>query len=106
MDKKDYQQTLDAMRALATIDAIHRKLVKLSIATEDDQLKALLAPAIENLANTYRAAVSRKIAGQKVTTNEGMSPYRGLSIYCTDCLASTKPQWQILAERHGWAPQG
>ena len=105
MDKKEYQQVIEACRALATVDAIQRKLTKVHSSTDDPKLRALLAPAIQNLETTYRAAVSRKIASQKVTVNLSVPPFKALADYCASCIASIKPQWQILAEQHGWAPK-
>lgn len=31
--------------------------------------------------------------------------FRDAANYCTERLDSSKPDWQIQAEKHGWAPK-
>ena len=31
-------------------------------------------------------------------------PYKSLHYYCARCVQEAKPQWQVIAEKHGWVP--
>ena len=34
-----------------------------------------------------------------------VEPFKSVVEYCQKCIGSTKPQWQIIAEHHGWGPK-
>ena len=41
----------------------------------------------------------------RITDNGVAASYQPLVAYCQQCLAIIKPQWQIIAEQHGWGPK-
>jgi hypothetical protein len=98
----EYNKVIEACTSLATIASIQNKLNRIYISTEDNQLQSLLKPALVNLVTVQREAVSRKVSSHKSQCNLGNSPFKELAIYCKKTLASSKPQWQVLAERNGW----
>ena len=100
-DKKDYEDTLRAMLDHSTTNTLINKLNKVFVATEDTDLRKLLAPVIR----TFKEAATlqtKQVAGA-VSVNDPR--YRPLVDYCRQCINSVKPQWQIIAERHGWGPK-
>jgi hypothetical protein len=34
-----------------------------------------------------------------------VKPFKSVVEYCHKCIDSTKSQWQIIAEHHGWGPK-
>ncbi|KQW49547.1 MULTISPECIES: hypothetical protein [unclassified Roseateles] len=105
-DKKQYQDVLLAVKAIATIDATHKKLTKLEILTDDLKLKAMLKPCVVRHQRAFEVAQIRRLHGQKVQIDLNVSPYRELVAYCNACIASSTPQWQIIARQHGWTAVG
>lgn len=93
---KDYLDTLEAIGLLATFSAIHNRLHKIRVHTEDMKLADLLGASTSLL-----SASSIRI---KTNINLNKPEHQKLHRYCTSMIAKNKPQWQILAERNGWAP--
>nr|WP_297525457.1 hypothetical protein [uncultured Roseateles sp.] len=103
-DKKQYHDVLLGLKAIATIEATHKKLTKIETLTQDTQLRALLKPCIELQQKAFVVAQIRKLQGQKSQLNLNASPYRELAAYCERCTTSMTPEWQIIATQHGWKP--
>lgn len=95
-EKLDYVSVIEAVTATTTLTTTRNKLNKVRARTEDQRLKTLLDPAIRLIDQTN--IVAR--VSLRLTTPE----YGKLHAYCEAVIASAKPQWQILAERHGWTP--
>jgi len=96
-DKKDYVETVEALTTLATMTSIRNKLNKVRARTEDQRLATLLDTAIRLLdTSSLRVPYTLKLTRPQ---------YGDLHAYCKTVIESVKPQWQILAERHGWIPE-
>ncbi|MFX1682188.1 hypothetical protein PV762_23475 [Mitsuaria sp. CC2] len=102
LDKKQYHEVLLGLKAIATIEATHKRLTKIETLTQDAQLKALLKPCLELQHKAFVVAQIRKLQGQKSQLNLGVAPYRELAAYCERCIASATPEWQIIATQNGW----
>lgn len=106
LEKKEYQFVLATLVEHAPMSSIANKLSKKLIETEDDTLKRLLravaAKINEALLDAPANKKSVKVCLANATRND---PYKSLAEYCDHCIKSTKPQWQIIAEQHGWGPK-
>ncbi len=101
-DKKDYQAVLNALLDHSTLAALINKLNKVWVATEDSSLKKALGSVIGPL---KLASLNQTKKSQVLSLNIKDPSYQPLFEYCQQCLASIKPQWQIIAEQHGWGPK-
>lgn len=99
-DKKDYEETLVALTARGALTSIVNKVRKVALMTEDEQLRRLLAPIVNRLDEAIRN--QGKVKGQGL--NLADPSFKPVMDYCNAAIASAKPQWQIIAERHGWRP--
>lgn len=100
-DKKDYQAVLQALlTASTTHKALVDKLNKVSTTTEDVKLKQALEHLVTELREETRNLSPR--ASKSFTPNIREPEVGSLVEYSKRCLASLKPQWQIIAEQHGW----
>lgn len=89
-DKKEYRDVLATLNGAFTATQAINRLVKVEVATEDEKLKKALG-----------IVVGRLKAQQRIAPED----LKKVKAYCDACIASAKPQWQILAERNGWAPK-
>jgi hypothetical protein len=100
----NYEETISSLKEFSTMTAHIKKLGKLMNRTEDMQLKKLLEDLIKSLQNT----VSNSTKGKSTPT----SLYKGTSLeikkliqYCESHITVKKPEWQVEAEKAGWAPK-
>lgn len=100
-DKKDYQAVLTALVSHATVISTINKITKIWVATEDAKLKVALGKLIEHLKNGAEKQSNPKAI---VSFQLNVTPYKEITAYCQNCIQSIKPQWQIIAEQHGWVP--
>lgn len=101
-DKKDYQVVLAALVGHATLASTINKVTKVWAATEDTKFKAALGKLINHLKAGARDQAKPNAV---VSLHLGVTPYKEIFEYCERCLHSIKPQWQIIAEQHGWMPR-
>lgn len=108
----EYQKVLVILQESATISSKTNKLLKIEITTEDHTLAILVRTLLDRYKwhvppGRYRRA-DRVPDGFPTSHKEWLIsirvPKRDLENYCMNTLAKEKPQWQILAERHGWKP--
>ena len=105
-NKKDYQPVLSALVDHGTLPSIINKLNKVSITTEDTDLKKLIEPVVANVEDALRnLPTNKKSVKGSLRRSLKAEPYKVLVDYCQKCISSTKSQWQIIAERHGWCPK-
>ena len=105
-DKKDYQSVLSALVDYGTLASIINKLNRVLIATEDTDLKKLIEPVITRVDKVLRdLPISKKSVRASLRQQLKVEPYKSVTEYCQTCIGSTKPQWQIIAEQHGWGPK-
>jgi hypothetical protein len=105
-DKKDYQAVLGALVDYGSLASIINKLNRVLITTEDTNLKTLIEPVVARVDRVFRELPdSKKSIRASLRQQLKVEPYKSVVEYCQKCIGSTKPQWQIIAERHGWGPK-
>ena len=105
-DKKDYQSVLGALVDYGTLASIINKLNRVLIATEDTDLKKLIEPVVARVDKVLRDLPSgKKSVKASLRQQLKVEPFKSVVEYCQKCIASTTPQWQIIAEHHGWGPK-
>jgi hypothetical protein len=105
-DKKDYQSVLGALVDYGTLASIINKLNRVLIATEDTDLKKLIEPVVARVDKVLRDLPNGK-KSMRVSLRQQLTvkPFKSVVEYCQKCIDSTKSQWQIIAEHHGWGPK-
>ena len=105
-DKKDYQSVLGALVDYGTLASIINKLNKVLIATEDSHLQKLIEPVVARVDKVLRDLPGgKKSVKASLRQQLKVEPFKSVVEYCQKCISSTKPQWQIIAEHHGWGPK-
>jgi hypothetical protein len=99
-DKKEYQAVLATLLGRGTLTSFINKLVKAWTETEDAKLKQGLARIINELHDLARSAKGSTSISMPLDDER----YKSVVEYCGVCIRSVKPQWQIIAEQHGWGP--
>ena len=89
-DAREYRLAIEALRRPGSERTRINRLNRIASRTEDKKLEFLAAAAVEALARGYGDVPER--------------PHR-ITEYCVAAIGATKPQWQILAEQHGWVPR-
>lgn len=98
-----YEETINALKEMKTISSHITSLGKIMNKTEDAQLEGLLVDAI-NVLRAYHA--NPKVKGKSTPCNlyNGPNPkLANLIKYCESIIPTKRPEWQVLAERNGWA---
>ncbi|MGD1083013.1 MAG: hypothetical protein ABR881_32265 [Candidatus Sulfotelmatobacter sp.] len=105
-DKKDYHSVLGVLVDYATLPTIINKLNRVLIATEDAELKKFIEPVVARTDKALRDLPGGK-KNVRVSLRQQLTvePFKAAVEYCQKCIDSAKPQWQIIAERHGWTPK-
>lgn len=96
-----------ALNEIRSFSAHATNLSRIAARTEDEQLRALLETLLSALhAASMRAKQKdvRSAPGKLVGAEALLPPVAPLSAYCQRMLVNKKPEWQVLAERHGWTP--
>ncbi|ELY5218333.1 hypothetical protein [Raoultella planticola] len=99
-----YQETIDALKATQTIASHIKKLGVISSKTEDPLLQRHIANTITRLQQSHG---NPKVKGKSTPGNlyNLQEPtIKTLITYCEQYTVTKKPEWQVLAERHGWTP--
>ena len=105
-DKKDYQSVLGVLVDYGTLPSIINKLNRVLIATEDTELKKLIEPVVARVDKVLRDLPHGKQSVRaSLRPQLKVEPFKSALEYCQKCTSSTKPQWQIIAEHHGWGPK-
>lgn len=110
-DKKEYTKLLVILNTIATPGNRMNKLTKLTIETQDPQLRELGQKIVESLrANgapdslpSYINALSRQPT-TTVSQSNLMKTYHKVVTDCNAAIASVEPQWQRIARAAGWTP--
>jgi hypothetical protein len=105
-DKKEYQSVLGALVDYGSLASIINKFNRVLITTEDTNLKTLIEPVVARVDKVLRDLPdSKKSIRASLRQQLKVEPYKSVVEYCQKCIGSTKPQWQIIAEHHGWGPK-
>lgn len=100
-----YEETIAVLKDLRTVASHITNLGKVMNKSEDQQLKTLLDKVITSL---QRAHASPNVKGKSTPGNLYNAADLGIKNlinYCESAIGTKKPEWQILAERNGWAPK-
>ncbi|HEY8939439.1 MAG TPA: hypothetical protein VIM59_04590 [Cellvibrio sp.] len=100
-----YEKTISELKEIRTIASHLTNLGKVMNKTEDEKLKTLVGNVITSL---QRAHANPKVKGKSTPGslyNANDISIKRLIQYCEDYITIKKPEWQVLAERHGWAPK-
>lgn len=100
-DKKEYQAVMAVLLGRGTLASFINKLLKVWTETEDAKLKLALAKILNQLNDLARSVKGSTSMAMPVREE----PYKSAVEYCNACIQSMKPQWQIIAEQHGWGPK-
>lgn len=98
-----YEQFLKSVYDVKTISSHITALGKIRNSTEDDAFKSALDDLIKELQRFHSNSKSKStpISLEK-STDKALT---ALKKYCEKNINTKKPEWQILAERHGWGPK-
>ncbi|MGR0116419.1 hypothetical protein [Ralstonia pseudosolanacearum] len=104
-----YEEVISALKDMRTITSHITNLSKIQVKTEDNQLAALLGKLVTGLQQIHRNASASKSKVKGLTTPGNLydrpeTEIRQLIHYCQAHILPKKPEWQVLAERHGWTP--
>ncbi|WP_168399754.1 hypothetical protein [Acinetobacter indicus] len=100
-----YEETISALKNLKSIAAHIASLGKIMNKTEDPQLQKLLPEVIMELQCTHiHLDFKYKSTSLNLINGRG-NVIRELIDYCMTFITAKKPEWQVSAERHGWAPK-
>lgn len=97
-----YEKTIETISSTKTFLSHIKDLDKIKQSTEDQSLKNGIKNVIIELTNIYARVKVKSIPVSLEAVNS-----RHISVlikYCNKCIGSKKPEWQIIAERHGWVP--
>jgi hypothetical protein len=90
-------------------DTLHNNLITIGYDTEDRTLKKLINTYCNMICDVQITVKQRKCgdpeycyAGKII--NNTTSAKSELDDYCMKIIASGKPEWQVIAENHGWTP--
>ena len=99
-DKKDYQTVQISLLGKFTVTSLINKLTKVRVTTEDKHLRHELTTILETLNRVARSSLNPSTI---ISIDPSDHRYKHVLAYCEQCIASIKPQWQILAEQNQWA---
>lgn len=100
-----YEETIEALNDFRTVASHITNVGKIMNKTEDQQLKILLGNVITSL---QRVHANPKVKGKSTPVNLYNTPDTGIKNliqYCESIIGTKRPEWQVLAERHGWTPK-
>lgn len=97
-----YEKTLKSLKEVKTFSSHITALGKILNSSEDTSLNQLLEFLIKELQLSHLKSKNKStpLSLEKATATE----VTRLIEYCKLAVGSKKPEWQILAERHGWTP--
>ena len=98
-----YQETIDSLKKTQTAVQHITGLGKILASTEDPQLKRLVNAVYSSLQRAHQNAKSGKSTPDNLYNNPN-NTVRALIAYCESHIQAGKPEWQVMAEKHGWTP--
>jgi len=99
-----YQETIDSLKAFETSATHIKKLGIILNKTEDPKLLKLIKNTLALLQQDH---ANPKVKGKSTPGNLYNAPQahiKALIQYCEQFIKIKKPEWQVLAELHGWTP--
>lgn len=101
---KSYEEVLKIVKETKSLAAHIKALGKVRPKTEDQVLLNKIDKAISSLQDSHLRNTKGKsiiISLDKATDHL----VKDLVDYCNKSVAAKKPEWQVIAERKGWAPK-
>lgn len=98
----DYETTIRSITEVKTLKSHMTSLGKVMAGTYDRHLYGLISDVIFALQYQHEHSVSRSTPTSLMFYPVPQTV--ALAQYCDHCKGLKKPEWQILAERHGWRP--
>jgi hypothetical protein len=101
---KSYEGVLETAKEAKTLASHITALGKIRAKTEDQVLLNKIDKAIGSLQSAH--AIAKK--GKSIPTcldKATDQAVKDLIDHCINAVASKKPEWQVIAERNGWAPK-
>lgn len=97
-----YDKTIRSLTEIKTISSHMVALGKIRAASEDDSLNFAIDALVREL---QYAHANSKIKSTPTSLASGTSQeVKAIIGYCKRAIGTRKPEWQIMAERNGWAP--
>lgn len=98
-----YEDVVKIAVEFKTFPSLITALGKVRAKTEDSNLISSIDALILELQRAHAGSKNKSIpvCMEKFTLHEA----KNLLAYCNKMIGTKKPEWQILAERHGWAPK-
>jgi len=98
-----YEKVLKSVKEYKTLSAHITALGKIRAATEDENLKKAIEAVVGRLQGEHSRSKSKStpLALDKTKVAEINSLIKG----CAKVVGTKKPEWQVLAEKNGWAPK-
>lgn len=97
-----YEKTLKSLKEIKSISSHLTALGKVKAASADTLLNQAIDSLVRELQHAH--ANSRHKSTPTSLENATAPEAKALLEYCIRAIGSKKPEWQILAERHGWTP--
>lgn len=98
-----YEDVLKSLSEFRTLVAHITALGKIRMKTEDKKLVKGIDAVISQLQIAH-TRVKRKSTPLSVEKSN-IKAANVLITYCKQMVGTKKPEWQIMAERNGWAPK-
>ena len=99
-----YKKVLESTKEAKSIASHITALGKIRAKIEDDVLLGKIDKAIESLQGVHANAKNGKSTPTCLdkATDQAI---KDLVEHCKKEVSSDKPEWQVIAERNGWAPK-
>lgn len=97
-----YERTARTVNEVKTLKSHMESLGKILATSEDDQLRALISQVVWALQHQLQHSTSKSIPTSLMFYPVPQTIQ--LLEYCKSQTRHKKPEWQVLAERNGWAP--
>ena len=100
-----YQKTLDEIHEVKTIASHITGFGKILNTTEDPTLQQLIDRVIKMLQKIHADPTAKGKSTPQSLQAVRSTSLRALIEYCSNHTKAKKPEWQVLAEKNGWAPK-
>lgn len=100
-----YEEIISALKDIRTVSSHITNLGKVMNKTEDQQLKSLLGNVVTSLQNAHANPNVKGKSTPGSLYNATDIGIKQVIQYCESLIVAKKPEWQVLAERHGWGPK-
>lgn len=100
-----YEETIGSLKEMRTIASHITKIGKIMNKTEDEKLRDLLGNLITSLQKAHANPNIKSKSTPGNLYNANSIYVKHVINYCNNFIEEKKPEWQILAERHGWGPK-